>query len=401
MNRKIELLIGSLILIVIIGFVFVKSFDKDKNLGKLETALIDKDIDYLEKYIRVEGLDRDLDKEEIKDIVENLDSEYIKELKNHREDDNIYIFTDGKEKFIYNKYYLGLKTYELIVEPSYEEALADTKVIIDGEEVGKIKEDEDFIYKKLIPGPHDIKFVKDSEFGKVEKEEKIVALNFGTDNSIYLDGYIPYQSIKVESNLKEAELYVDGKNTGINIYDGYKIEPLNEDADFKIKAVSKIDGKEHESDEVNIKDIVYAGYYEFIIDYNNENDEESKDKENNVANGDLLDLMEGYQRGFVDAVNNNSYSYIEGYIEDGSSFMKAQKDLIKDLNKRGITEELTNFSIDDITDVSEEKILMTVTEKHRINYKDGTTKNVENKWEYTIISNQQYEYLIRDLKKAN
>src|SRR5699024_8141866 len=144
MNRKIELLIGSLILIVIIGFVFVKSFDKDKNLGKLETALIDKDIDYLEKYIRVEGLDRDLDKEEIKDIVENLDSEYIKELKNHREDNNIYIFTDGKEKFIYNKYYLGLKTYELIVEPSYEEALADTKVIIDGEEVGKIKEDEDF-----------------------------------------------------------------------------------------------------------------------------------------------------------------------------------------------------------------------------------------------------------------
>lgn len=393
MNRKKEILIGAIIVLAIIGFFGIKildlSFDREGVLEKIDEAIESGNTDYLKSHLEVRGLDRDLTDKEVENIGEALKDISVYSLSDGKEDPdaNIYIKKKGKEKLIFDKYIIVLKPYDLTIASNIE----GTKVFIDGEEVGAFKEDEDFVYRDLLPGSHVVKINYQGEYADIEEEEEILALNREGTNEIYLDLQVSGRYIHVESNLEDAKLFINGEDTGVKIYEEYELGPLDEKKKIKISARAKIDGEEYESDIVEITS-ASGNYHTLNIDY-----QEPMSKEEVMR--DVEALIEAYEIGLIDAVNYGSYSYIDNYIEYASPFMKAQKKLISNLYEKGTEEDLLSYEIEDISILSQQIVSVTVRESHMIYYESGDKKQVDNKWVYTVV-NIDDEFYIRDIKAA-
>ncbi|OLS02615.1 TcaA NTF2-like domain-containing protein [Tissierella creatinophila] len=393
MNRKTEILIGSLVVAVILVFLGIKifgvSFDRDMVLQKIDEAIEKKDVKYLKDHIEVRGENKELSEKVIEEIVEELEDISVYSLSEYKDDSdtNIYIKKKGKENIIFDKYTIVLKPYDLTISQNIE----GTKVFIDDNEVGKFKNDKDFVYKNLMPGKHIVKIAYKDEYVNIEKEEEIMAFNMDNGNEIYLSLELEGRYITVESNIEEATLYIDGKDTEINIYNEYRFGPIDEKKKMNISAKAKIDGKEYESEKINVGDTDY-NHFELYIDY-----EEPMSRQELLREVD--NLIDGYETGLVNAINYNSYSYLDGYIEYGSPFMKAQKKLISNLYEKGTTEDLLSYNITDVTSVSDNILSVTVEESHMIYFEGETKKEVNNKWNYTVV-NIDDELFIRDIKAA-
>jgi uncharacterized membrane protein YvbJ len=83
-------------------------------------------------------------------------------------------------------------------------------------------------------------------------------------------------------------------------------------------------------------------------------------------------------------------------VKDGDLY-NTQKDLVKRLGDKGITEELVDYKI---TDVSIEGGSGTITtwEKVTINYSDGTSETKEYEWVYSGETNDADEFLLVGMK---
>lgn len=393
MNRKKEILIGSLIIVAIVLFFGIKildlSFDRDGVLEKIDEAIVEGDRDYLRSHIEVRGLDRDLTDEEVEKIGEALKDISVYSLNDQKDDPdaNIYTKKKGKERLIFDKYIIVLKPYDLTISQN----LPGTKVFIDGKEVGEFEEDEEFVYRDLLPGKHEVKISYQGDYAQMEVEEELLALKQSNDNELYLNIEARGRYIYVESNLEEATLFVNGEDTGLNIYSEEKFGPIDENKKIKISARAKVEGVEYKSDVVEI-DKNSGDYHSLNIDY-----EEPMSKEE--VKESVNRLIESYETGLISAVNYGSYSYIDSYIEYGSPFMKAQKKLIDNLYSKGTREDLLSYNIEEISILSDKIVSVTVSESHMIYYESGDKKQVDNKWTYTVAHIED-EFFIRDIKEA-
>lgn len=392
MNRKTEILIGSLIVILLVSFLGFKflgnKYDRDSALSKIDEAILSGDMDYLAKHIEVRGLGRDLTEEEVRSIHEVLKDISVYSLNDQKDDPeaNIYIMQKGKEKLFFDKYIIALKPYSLVMEPNME----GTEIFINDEKVGDFKENEEFLYDNLLPGVHKIKLLYQGDYAKLEEEEEITAFRRDGSNEIHSYLQIHGQYIYVESNLEDATLLIDGEDTGIKIYDGYDLGPVD-GKKRKIAARVELDGQEYLSETKEISEDSSSSQ-RLNIDYEPPMSEEE-------IFGEIEKLIENYEINLIKAVNYGSYSYLENYIEFGSPFMKAQKKLIDNLYENGTKEELLAFQIENTNIVADDQVFVTVSESHMIIYKDGEKKEVNNKWTYEL-TNKDDKFLIRNLEKA-
>lgn len=390
MSRKTEIILGSTILLLIILFFAYQILDDfleiEDGLDRLEAAIMTGDIDYLQDHIYLEDLDRDLSEKELQDIAELLEYVSISSLweEGRGPESNIYVIKDGREKIIFDKYKLGLRLYDLIIEENPK----GTKVLINDKEVGSFEEGEDFTYQGLIPGYHKIELVYQGDFDSISQKEELVAFERGIDNKVYSTLRVDGRYVTVSSNLEEANLVVEGEDTGINIYESYEIGPLG-NGEVVVSARAVIDGETYESDEYRIDEYSNSSY-DLYIDYEPGLTDEEITRE-------IEELIGGYEAGLVLGVNYGSYSYLDDYIEYGSPFMKSQKKLIYNLYENGTSEELLSYGIEDIDIKSEDEVLVTVSESHMITYKTGKKEEVNNRWTYTIVKPDN-QYLIRELK---
>lgn len=401
MNRKLEILIGVVIIITIALFigvgVFKTVFDDEAIIGKIYDAIDNNDIDYLKSHIEIEGLKKDsLSLDELTNIVEILkDNISRNSLKNYYEgaEGNIYLKKKGKENIIFDKYILVLKPYNLTIESNVPGA----EVYINDKKVGIIdKDSNDFNYEDILPGKHSVKLIYKGEYGDLEETEDIICFNRSEDEvytNIDLDG----NYVEIHSNIDNATLYINDKNTQIQLSNGYSLGPIPIDGSIKIMASVNIDGKMYKSEETSIDG--YSSYYELYIDYV-EPVEETVEVvyRNEDINSKIAALMEGYQYGMVEAINNSNYSYVQAFIQNSSPLNKSQVNLIKHLSSKGTTESLIDYTIHNITKVSDTIFEAEVSEQHNIYYSSGTSDTVSNRWIYTIIKQGDSVYL-RDLRR--
>lgn len=401
MNRKLEILIGIIILLVLVSFIgfnlFKSNFDSDIIITKISKAMEDNDVEYLKDYIEVEGHGQTLTQAEIMKILNvlkgNVNIYNLKSLYGSRKN-SIYLKQEGKERFIFDKYILVLKPYDLTVRSNID----GVEVYIDEEKVGSFGEDlYEFNYSKVFPGTHLVKLVHEGEFGNIETEEEITCFST-TDNSAYLDLYLDLQYVEIASNRDEATLYINGKDTGISLTNWYKFGPVPHGSQIDIMAKAEIDGEIYESDEYSVNpESDY--YYNLNIDYVEPVEEVVEvDLGDGNIDSKIRILMEGYQNGLIYAINNNEFVFVEAFIEDGSPLMKSQKSLVAHLNSKGTSEELMGYVIHDISHVSDNIYEAKVTENHKIFYSNGTSESISNTWIYTVVDYGGSMYL-RNLRR--
>lgn len=392
MNRKLEILIGIIIVVGILAFIGVNvfniTFDENKTMGKITEAFAEMDIDYLKDHIEIEGVTEPLADEELIDIVKLL-----KDYGIHRDDiqkyydsvsDNIYLKKQGKENFLLDKYILVLKPYNIAIENH----MPGTKIYIDDKEIGTIKEDNPTLkHTGLLPGNHKIKGVYEGEYATLVAEDEITCFdNYDNNVEYFMDLGGSY--IEISSNIDDATLYINDKNTNIKLRDNYNLGPITTDGSISIQAKVEIDGKIYESEKYFIDDSLY--YYELYIDYVEGPDEQLLQ--------DIRTLINNYQYGLMDAINFNNYNYVAPYIENNSPLMNSQIKLIEHLNSKGTQEELLSYEINNIIEVSDTIYEVHVLEKHRIFYNNDTTDEVTNQWIYTVVVDN-YSLHLRNIRK--
>ena len=270
--------------------------------------------------------------------------------------------------------YIGFKPYNLLLESD----ILGTKVFIDGEEAGEINENLIFEKDFILPGKHNIKLKYQGDYVTLEEEKEIVFFD-EYDKQVYHSIYLNGEYISIDSNYSNAELYVNGKCIGGNIEDIDYLGPVPLDGSMIIQAKINTSDGVLESEEVAVDNNGY--YYLEIIE------KESPDDFYNAFGSvgiPVDDLIKGYVANLVHAINNNDFNLVKSYIEEGSPLYEKQQNLIKDLNDKDIKEELLDYKILSMGEVSDNKFEVKVYENHRIIYSDGSDKITEYEWIYTV-----------------
>ena len=404
LSRKTEILIGFIIAAGLLAFIgvniFNTLFDSDSMTDKIAEAISKDDIEYLKGHIRVEGMKEDLSTEELELISRLLrENNYHLNLEDSIDetDKSIYVEKKGREKLIFDKYILVLKPYKLSINTN----IAGSKVYIDEREVATVTKDLSEIFiSDLTPGIYTVKILYEGDYAKIEKTEEIELFD-KFDNQVYTDIELDAGYIDVYSNRSEAILYIDGKNSGISLSDTYTLGPLSLEDPISLSARAKIHGATYESDTVELDG--YSSDCELYIDYEEHQaavEPKLIYKEyQGLSDVDSINiLMDNYQYGLIEAVNYNNYDIVSPYIEWGSPLETAQKKLVINLNAKGTSERLIDYTIHSIDKISENLFELSVSENHNIYYSNGKVELLSNKWIYTAVKYGD-DFYLRNLRK--
>lgn len=382
-NSKIQKFIGVLIIVLYVVFVGKNVFPliNDETLGvtKLQTAIEEVDTKYLAKHLEIEGQNISLKADELEDIAMLLlDSGYVYELGYDDYNDmssNIYVKKDGKEKFFLDKYVLVLSPYNLLLESDTPGA----KVFINGKEIGEIDDEYMLEYGPILPGKHTIELKYDGDYIELEEKEDVIFLD-NYESTIYHSIYLDGDYVWIDSDYPEADLLINGKDSGKTIEELDYLGPVPLDGSIVLQAKLDIGEGILESEEVIVDDDYI--YLEFVDDI-----EEPYDfyEEELFLEDALYELIDSYEHDMVSAINFNDFYLVDMYIQDGSPLYKSQKNLVESLNEKGFSEELLDYEIIDFDTVADDELDVEVYESHIIIDSDGNQEMVEHIWIYTVI----------------
>ncbi|HHW70394.1 MAG TPA: hypothetical protein GX392_03505 [Clostridiales bacterium] len=382
-NSKIQKFIGVLIIVLYVVFVGKNVFPliNDETLGvtKLQTAIEEVDTKYLATHLEIEGQNISLKADELEDIAMLLlDSGYLYELGYDDYNDmssNIYVKKDGKEKFFLDKYVLVLSPYNLLLESDTPGA----KVFINGKEIGEIDDEYMLEYGPILPGKHTIELKYDGDYIELEEEDEVIFLD-KYESTIYHSIYLDGDYVWIDSDYPEADLLINGKDSGKTIEELDYLGPVPLDGSIVLQAKLDIGEEILESEEVIVDDDYI--YLEFVDDI-----EEPYDfyEEELFLEDALYELIDSYEHDMVSAINFNDFYLVDMYIQDDSPLYKSQKNLVESLNEKGFSEELLDYEIIDFDTVADDELDVEVYESHIIIDSDGNQEMVEHIWIYTVI----------------
>ncbi|AFS79855.1 hypothetical protein Curi_c28860 [Gottschalkia acidurici 9a] len=372
MSRKLQIIMGGLIIVLFLGFIFISifksNFNSEKLLAELYEAVDKGDSKYLGKYIKVKGkthlIDEDVKK--ITNLLNNMGSMDIRIFDKEVDDSyNVFISKDGKEKLLYDKFVINVNTINLVLTTN----APNSKVYLDNKAIGETNDEGKLHYKNIIPGEYNVKVEYSGKYGKSEITEKIKIWNEVEDTiEVSLDLNIGY--IDIYSNRDDAKLYVNGKDTGLLVKDIHNFGPIPLDGSITIQSKATAENGIIESDE---KVVNHSTSYKLNLE----------DKENSIEET-LNELVYNYEVGLVNAINYNDFSYASPYILKGSNLYNAQLKLIKNLNEQGIKEDYISHELIKVQKIDNAKYYLTVSESHKVYKADGGENIVKHTWQYDV-----------------
>ena len=208
---------------------------------------------------------------------------------------NIYVKKDGKEKFFLDKYVLVLSPYNLLLESDTPGA----KVFINGKEIGEIDDEYMLEYGPILPGKHTIELKYDGDYIELEEEDEVIFLD-KYESTIYHSIYLDGDYVWIDSDYPEADLLINGKDSGKTIEELDYLGPVPLDGSIVLQAKLDIGEEILESEEVIVDDDYI--YLEFVDDI-----EEPYDfyEEELFLEDALYELMDSYEHDMVSAINFN------------------------------------------------------------------------------------------------
>ena len=217
------------ILVFIIAFLFIGYFvgsirtTKEQIFRNLEIGLEEGNTSKLTDIIKVNG--KKVSKKDLLPLVnyyKGQDSSVKNTINQIKSGSESCIFRLANKKGMFgDSYYVDLKTFNLKVLSNLEEA--DIRIN------KNIKISSGDTLNSLIPGKYTIIGSVSNKYGKIKKEEDIILMK---DETVNLD--LNGVKVTIDSDFKDADVFINGKNTKIKVSDFKNIGPIPSDGSVKV-----------------------------------------------------------------------------------------------------------------------------------------------------------------------
>lgn len=277
------------------------------------------------------------------------------------------------------KRFLFFSSYKIDIKPAFiqiKAGIKDVKFTLNSTEIGKSDIDN---YNKefgpFVPGKY--KLLADYKGKYVTlNEPHDVDLVTATNGKTSIDMFTNLNYIKVKSEYPDAELFVNGKDSGVKIADAQNFGPLN--SSTKVYAILTRDGKTLKSSEYTVSQGDTDIYLSFT---------EAENRVKNLQN-QVHDLIYWYTYYFTEAVNTNNFSMVEYCIYPGSKLYDEQKSYIPSTYGQGIKETIMSFNITSCN-LNDDNLTGTVTTEEVYNIDNKGVSSIKNfKYKYTFRYNE-------------
>lgn len=277
------------------------------------------------------------------------------------------------------KKFLFFPSYKISIKPAFiqvKTGIKDVVLSLNGTEIGKSNTDN---YSKefgpFIPGKY--KILANYKGNYVDlSEPHDVDLITASNCRATVDIFTTLNYLKVRSEYPEAELFVNGKDTGVKAMDTGNFGPLN--AGTKVYGTLTNNGKKLKSDEYTVS----KGDSDIYLNFR-----EAENRMKNVEN-QLHDLIYWYTYYFTEAVNTNNFSSVEYYLYPGSKLYSEQQSYIPATYNKGIKETIMSFNITSYN-INEDNTSGTITTEEVYTINDTGKSSVNTyKYKYTFRYNE-------------
>lgn len=278
------------------------------------------------------------------------------------------------------KKFLFFPSYKIVIQPAFIDVKAEIKGVtfsLNGTEMGKSDVDK---YNKefgpYIPGKYNLSANYKGKYVTLSEPQDVDLIS-ASNCKANVDVLTNLNYIKVGSEYPDAEIFVNGKDAGIKAVDADNFGPLN--SSTKVYAVYTKDGKTLKSSEYTVSEGDTDIYLSFT-----EAENQIKNTENQIH-----DLIYWYTNYFTEAVNNNDFASVEGYIYPGSKLYDEQKSYISTTYNQGIKETIMSFNVISCNLNDDNKSgTVTTEEVYNIDNKDNNSVKTF-KYKYTFKYNEE------------
>lgn len=169
-------------------------------------------------------------------------------------------------------------------------------------------------------------------------------------------------------------ILIDGKD---NRQEAYALENENVEMDNADNEVKKMEIEESNQEEMK---------------------EEEVDKSTYIYSKTPEEALSAYVYFLVEAINKNDYSGAETVMVKGSTLYNEQKNLVVQLNSRGITEQVVECRAEGTENIDDTHVRVISNEKIDVSYNDGTEKLISQRYGY-ICELTKDGWLFTDIEK--
>lgn len=376
---SVAALIGILLLVIyVVGSQLSKP---ERIVQKFEEAVHNKDYEYIADVMNDGQDELTADEEDAKAFVSYLTRDpaaFKKTLKSMRDSysdgpsyiaqavkPSISLEQDGRSWLFFDGYTLKIETYKAQLSTNYE----NVNLYLGRKKIGTTKSADDTVTtQSLFPGIYTFKAAPKGTLSALETKQ-MVDVTKAIQNKVQVYLELEGEYIYPSSNYKSAHLFVNGKDTGLeigDIDDGFG--PVSTDGSVIVHAEKKFKDGVKRSKKVKVEE--ETDLYLPIGEDETAKAQESAEEDD----AQVGDFLQHYVSTSMDAINQRDFSVVEDSFIKGSKYEKQAKEYVKYLKKKGITEQLKAFDIRDIQQQSDDRYVIETYEQFDIYYKDGSAK---------------------------
>lgn len=291
-KKNLKWIVGVVIIIFLgLGYYIGNiTTTKSQVLKELNIALKEGNARKLTKIIEVNN--EKVNKEEIEPLVEYFKGkdEIVNNAINKISRDNkTEIFELVSKKGLFkDKYYINLKTFNITLNSNFKNA----QIYIDENDKYRPKD----TIRNLIPGNYKITGEVKSEYGDIKTEKDITLMK---DENVDIN--LSAVMATVSSNVKDASVIINGKDSDILVKNFKDIGPMPTDDTVKISLRKEFPWGTIDSKEVEVKD--------------NKNININIDIANDRLWDEAQNTVNKFYKSVMDALNNEDKSLIEASTE--------------------------------------------------------------------------------------
>lgn len=325
-----------LILAIILGGIFIYEKSISKTKSEIATEFYDavstKNSDKLQQLLYSYDDDLKINKSNANvliDYLNNNPTEFSKINDNFRNGYYTSLNYPVKIEEV-SKTISFIPNYKVVVNPTFINIKCDFK----NYKITVLDQTYDNLNKSsqigpLMPGNYSI--VTELSNSYLNKSE-VLDVNTFDENYIDINIFEDLKTINISSDMPDADLYVNNKDTGIKVKDAKNFGPIEENS--VVYAITNKDGKNIVSNKYNI-DSSSDIYINF---------EDLKTSEEEFKR-ELYTLLSNYCADFAYAVNYNDFNYISPYFEKNSSIYNKQRHVVPYIYNQGIKEGFSSTEI--------------------------------------------------------